>query len=442
MARRFSIKNIFVFMVRFMLISIIMLTRSWAVNDHFSSGTANNYFINVNNALNFDGTNDYVHCTNPVSYRVYNGTVEAWIKTSNPGNGVRGVVVKQGAFALQVNDNILSTYDYTSQAFYSTGVNVADGAWHHIAMSFNSGISNETKIYLDGVLILSATITVKNQVNPLMIGAGNHVGAQSINATIDEIRVWNTVRTQSEIQANMGGELAGNEPGLVAYYKLNQGVAGGNNAGITSATATTGVNGTLNNFALTGSTSNWVEGFEAALPVELTEFRARLIGEKITLDWQTISETGNRGFYVQRSQDGKYWETLGFLDGYGTSVLSHSYSFTDENPLNSVNYYRLRQIDFSGEETLSKVISVDNRINTVVQVYPNPARNEVNILLENNLKAGHVEGYHLNGKRVFYRDLTGASGKSTLLLNHLPAGTYLLKFQLDEQLFTRIIHIE
>lgn len=58
----------------------------------------------------------------------------------------------------------------------------------------------------------------------------------------------------------MNCELTGNECNLVAYYKFNQGTAGGNNAGVTTlvGSTTNGYNGTLNNFALSGSTSNWI----------------------------------------------------------------------------------------------------------------------------------------------------------------------------------------
>jgi hypothetical protein len=58
--------------------------------------------------------------------------------------------------------------------------------------------------------------------------------------------------------------LVGNENGLVAYYRFNQGIAGGSNTTITSVTnnrTTGGFTGTLSgNFTLTGTSSNWVSG--------------------------------------------------------------------------------------------------------------------------------------------------------------------------------------
>jgi len=82
---------------------------------------------------------------------------------------------------------------------------------------------------------------------------------------MDEVRIWNTARTQSEIQSSLNTELSGTETGLMAYYNFNQGTAGGTNTGITTLTDRTSnaKNGTLNGFALTGSTSNWVAGAQS-----------------------------------------------------------------------------------------------------------------------------------------------------------------------------------
>jgi predicted nucleic-acid-binding Zn-ribbon protein len=82
------------------------------------------------------------------------------------------------------------------------------------------------------------------------------------NGAMDELRIWNVQRTQSQLQANLYNELAGNEAGLVAYYNFNEGIAGGNNTSVTTLydnqTNTPAHNGTLTGFALTGTASNWI----------------------------------------------------------------------------------------------------------------------------------------------------------------------------------------
>ncbi|TAE61496.1 MAG: choice-of-anchor D domain-containing protein, partial [Bacteroidetes bacterium] len=144
--------------------------------------------------------------------------------------------------------------------------------WVHVAMVFDgtlTGDANRLKLYVNGVqqtsLVSSGTgivpTTTSNHTNPLYIGSRG--GTQDFfRGTIDDARVWNVARTQAEISANLNTELTGNEVGLVAYYKFNQGTAEGTNTGITTANDGTGcsANGTLTNFALTGTTSNWVAG--------------------------------------------------------------------------------------------------------------------------------------------------------------------------------------
>jgi hypothetical protein len=215
--------------------------------------------LSAQNALNFDGTNDFVNCGNAASLQLSTGTIEAWVKTSNAGTGFRGIVVKNSAYGLFMNDNVLIGYSWGATGIITTSTSLNDNAWHHVAMSFQSGVTNGTKVYIDGVLKTTSLLTVSAQTVGLSIGAGNDGGGQNFTGNIEDVRIWSTVRTATEIANNRGCELAGTESGLVSYYKMNQGTAGGTNTGITTLTDTKNVsNGTLTNFALTGSTSNWV----------------------------------------------------------------------------------------------------------------------------------------------------------------------------------------
>ena len=85
-------------------------------------------------------------------------------------------------------------------------------------------------------------------------------GGYNFAGNIDEVRVWNVAKTAEQISGSKNCELQGTETGLIAYYKFNQGFDASNNTGITTLTATTGPNGTLNSFTLNGATSNWLAG--------------------------------------------------------------------------------------------------------------------------------------------------------------------------------------
>lgn len=114
------------------------------------------------------------------------------------------------------------------------------------------------------------------------------------------------------------------------------------------------------------------------VPVELSFFSANLDGQDILLTWVTATETNNRGFEVQRSNVGgqlSVWETIEFVNGNGTTTLTHSYSFTNKNITPGKYCYRLRQIDFDGSYKYSKeiVVEVTAPIKySLEQNYPNP----------------------------------------------------------------------
>ena len=124
----------------------------------------------------------------------------------------------------------------------------------------------------------------------------------------------------------------------------------------------------------------------AVVPVELTSFNAREAGNGVVLTWTTATETNNQGFEIQRSQkkvtetqpetpDNGVWEKAGYVEGSGTTTKQNFYSFTD-NVAGSGSYaYRLKQIDFDGTFTYSRIIEIN--LNTPMkfslgQNYPNP----------------------------------------------------------------------
>ena len=229
----------------------------------------------VSNALNFDGSNDRVNISPVIPY-TSNFTVEGWIKTTGGltppmfcwGNSVvNGYVLvgeNNGKFRFSIgNGATLNQFDGVST--------ISNNAWHHIAVT---KFGNQVKMYVDGFLENSPTTNLTPAtITSTMIGAGLLNGSIQgfFPGSIDEVRIWSIARTQTEIQTNMNCELSA-QAGLVAAYHFNQGIAGGNNAGVTSLTDASGNNhtGALLNFALTGATSNWIASgvlLPATLPV-------------------------------------------------------------------------------------------------------------------------------------------------------------------------------
>ena len=126
------------------------------------------------------------------------------------------------------------------------------------------------------------------------------------------------------------------------------------------------------------------------LPVELARFDAAQVDNGIRLQWQTVSETNNAGFEVQRrvigdgitahsdSTDLASWEGIGFVEGAGTTTKTQTYRFRDTDvPFNASGLrYRLRQVDVDGAVSYSDVQSVKAPLpqaTTLHTPFPNPA---------------------------------------------------------------------
>ena len=121
---------------------------------------------------------------------------------------------------------------------------------------------------------------------------------------------------------------------------------------------------------------------EAALPVELLEFKGTLVGVNAYLQWKTEHEINTSVFIVERSTDGNnYYQKGTILAANGAGI--NQYSFTDPDIVSlgvSIVYYRLRLVDLDGNYKYSGIvpISLENKKLTV-QLYPNPVSNQINL---------------------------------------------------------------
>lgn len=110
------------------------------------------------------------------------------------------------------------------------------------------------------------------------------------------------------------------------------------------------------------------------LPVELAMFDAEAIEETVKLEWLTVSEKDNDYFQIERSQDAINFTSIGTVEGMGTTTLSTTYHFVDEDPLHGISYYRLKQVDVDGAFDYSDIRSVEVERTLDVMLYPNPTQ--------------------------------------------------------------------
>ena len=217
------------------------------------------------NALNFDGNNDYVSSNNSLlPFGNNSRTIEAWFKVGSSSSA--RTIVNYGNQSTNQRFGVLilpsgTLYIVGEFNDFDTGVTVDDNLWHHVAVTFDG---TNLIVYLDGNNIASTTKSYNTSGSLLGIGSSFRTSSwgEFYNGDIDEVRIWNTTRTEQQINDFKDIKLEGTETGLVTYYNFNQGIAGGDNTGETSLIDQTsnGNNGILNNFTLKGSTSNWVNG--------------------------------------------------------------------------------------------------------------------------------------------------------------------------------------
>ncbi|MCU0442942.1 MAG: hypothetical protein MUE96_11135 [Bacteroidia bacterium] len=176
-----------------------------------------------------------------------------------------------------------------------------------------------------------------------------------------------------------------------------------------------------------------VVGNNSQLPVTLIQFRARSIdGQKVGLTWSTAQEINNKGFTVERSIDGKTFNPIGFVDGKGNANRLSNYSFDDLVP-EANNFYRLAQIDFSGDTYYSQVIQVklNNKTTDQVLISPNPVRSGGTISLQSGDR--QLKGYRIldyNGQ--FLQEGFIQNQSNELLIQNWPTGVYFLQLLLED----------
>jgi hypothetical protein len=121
----------------------------------------------------------------------------------------------------------------------------------------------------------------------------------------------------------------------------------------------------------------------AALAVDYKSFTVTKQATSDLVEWTTASEQNSKLFNVQRSGDGQNFETIGTVNSKavnGYSTIDLSYNFVDENPQIGHNYYKLEQVDFDNSMSYTKVIDIVwGADGSVVSIYPNPAKDILNI---------------------------------------------------------------
>ena len=189
-------------------------------------------------ALVFDGARDFVEIPHDTALDLKRQlTLETWFRVDSFVNDWMpliqkgsGITYAQRSYSIWVNENgylYFSTADGTYESSVSTQPgSIQLGKWYHAAFVMNRD-TQQMEAYLNGELAGWSVVTASNTAThdkPLLFGKTleSHPAYSPFAGAIDEVRLWNTIRTGAQIRGNMTATLTGSEPGLVGLWRLNE----------------------------------------------------------------------------------------------------------------------------------------------------------------------------------------------------------------------------
>lgn len=258
--------------------------------------------VNVINsaALNFAGGHIALPFNMPATY-----TKEAWVKIrdfSEVNNIISGG--SDGQHAIYMPGRKLSAgHNGDWSAVEDNGL-LDTNMWYHVAVTYDFATTTMI-LYKNGIAIDENNAVPAFMGNAIRIGAYDPNG-NLFNGEMDEVRIWDKVLTQAEIQEKMTCEFAGPQTGLVGYYKFNQGLEGADNSTVTSLidSSGNGYDGTLINFDLSANSSNWISNSIIQTGNTCTTLSVGDNVSEFNFNLKVYPNPSNNAFYIDSSSNG------------------------------------------------------------------------------------------------------------------------------------------
>ncbi len=293
--------------------SPLIITSSSSCDNHILTTTQS-----LGSALQFSNSANKVDCGNASSVQITGTTLtlEALVyPTSWRTNYWEGSIIdKEGpglqGYMLRVGDNGKISFNLGTGSGWEDLITPAStlslNTWQHIAATYDG---TTMRIYVNGTQVTtkSSSVSIANAGSNFIIGNWGGGTDRGFIGMIDEVRVWNTVRTQTDINANKFVNIASNTSGLKAYYKLDEG----------SGSSTTDATGLGNSGTLSGSPApTW----------------ASLTGTPLTYLWSNGATTAS----ITATTSGTYTVTVTNASGC-TAVASTTVTVNSSSTAGSFN---------------------------------------------------------------------------------------------------------
>ncbi len=185
---------------------------------------------------------------------------------------------------------------------------------------------------------------------------------------------------------------------------------------------------------------------DEVLPVELVRLAAAPAGSNIRVSWTTASERDAAYFEVQRSANGREFQTIGTVNASGTTLTTRDYTFFDKAPLAGLAYYRLRQVDTNGPSHLSYIVTArfGTPVKASLEAWPVPVESTLTLrVMAPSAGAAVIRMFDLQGRIVQQQTEQLAAGATDVLMSTqaLAGGTYVAEVRLPsgEVLRTKVV---
>ena len=146
------------------------------------------------------------------------------------------------------------------------------------------------------------------------------------------------------------------------------------------------------------------------LPVSLLDFKAVLQNKSVLLQWKIATEKNLTMFVIERSADGNRFLPINSVTVKGINAVKTNYSIIDEQPLQGINFYRLKMVDIDGKFTYSNIVAVKITPDNQLHIFPNPATKILFVEANGNNENATVQivdagGRKLKEMKVFLNEL-------------------------------------
>lgn len=181
-------------------------------------------------------------------------------------------------------------------------------------------------------------------------------------------------------------------------------------------------------FPVTGFSGFYISTANSALPLTLLSFNATSKNNNVILDWQTSNEDNTSHFDIERSADGINFSSIRNMNAAGNRTFTKNYTYTDNNPINGTNFYRLKMVDVDGDFTYSNIVTVNNDVTqNTFKIFPNPATNILYIQTSGENENAVIQIVDLLGRKIQEQKIVLAGNTSLSLdISNLPKSIYTI----------------